>query len=160
VAIRGEALANETGSADFHVPAFTGSGGGSLQNLHPEEGQAKTFKVSTIKLDSLGLEGLDVMKVDVEGAELGVILGGLSTISSSYPTIFIELLRKWMRPFGSSPSQVSDRLIELGYEIFEMHESFSKLVPVLADNTDATNFVFVHKSRKNHFNLIKSFSLD
>ena len=50
----------------------------------------KQFQVSAITLDSLGSRP-DFLKVDVEGAEYDVLLGGKETIARSRPTMLIEL---------------------------------------------------------------------
>jgi FkbM family methyltransferase len=42
--------------AVLHVRKFTGSGGGSLRNLHPEEGKPRTLKVELCDLDSTWTE--------------------------------------------------------------------------------------------------------
>ena len=158
IAIRSEALSDSFGEADFHVPAFTGSGGGSLRDLHPEEGEPRKFKVSLIPFDSLELESIDLMKIDVEGAELDVITGAISSIEKSSPTIFVELLRKWMGPFGSTPSDVSRLLTDRGYSIFEIREQEVVQVPQISGITSSTNFVFVHSSRRRHMSILLSLS--
>jgi|688.fasta_scaffold295990_2 FkbM family methyltransferase len=154
IEVRSEALAESAGEADFYVPPFTGSGGGSLQNLHPDEGKAKKFQVSLIDLDSLGLKNVDLMKIDVEGAELGVIKGCLNSLEASKPTIFIELLRKWMAPFGSNPSDVSKVMVAMGYKIFEVMEDGIAPVDEISSDTPVTNFVFVHRSRPLHLEIL------
>lgn len=149
------ALSDKSEKAEFYVPAFTGSGGGSLRDLHPEEGESYKFTVDVMPLDSLSLEGIDLMKIDVEGAELGVILGGLLAIKSFRPTIFIELLRKWMKPFGSSPADVSDLLIGLGYLVFEVTDDEVIEVAEITQVTQTTNYIFVHPSRPSHLSSIR-----
>lgn len=158
ISIRPEALSDKAGEATFYVPAFTGSGGGSLHDLHPEEGESQKFQVSLIPLDSLNLNGIDLVKIDVEGAELGVIRGGIDSITVSRPTIFIELLRKWMGPFGSSPQDVSELLTKLGYRIFEITEEQLREVRIVSGETSATNFVFVHESRTDHLSILRGLS--
>jgi FkbM family methyltransferase len=158
ISIRKEALSDKTGEASLHVPAFTGSGGGSLQNLHPEEGEPQKFAVSLMPLDSLKLQGIDLMKIDVEGAELSVVMGGITSITSSHPTIFIELLRKWMKPFNSSPTDVAKLLTELGYLIFEVADDQLRELDKISEETLATNFVFVHESRPGHLSILRGFS--
>jgi FkbM family methyltransferase len=155
ITIRQEALSDKSGQAILHVPVLTGSGGGSLQNLHPEEGEPQKVSVSLIPLDSLKLKGIDLMKIDVEGAELSVIRGGITSITNSFPTIFIELLRKWMRPFDSSPSDVSKLLTELGYLIFEVSDQVLRESSEVSEETSATNFVFVHESRPAHLSILR-----
>jgi len=149
------ALSNTSGNAEFFVPVFTGSGGGSLQDLHPEEGSAKVFTVDLRTLDSQIDHSVELMKVDVEGSELTVLQGGINLIGDSKPTIFIELLRKWMKPFGTHPGEVGRLLSSLGYFIFELRETGVGLVSEISDSTSATNFVFVHPSRDNHYEVLK-----
>lgn len=158
ILIRHEALSDQTGEAEFHVPALTGSGGGSLRDLHPEEGESQKFSVKLLPLDSLTLEKIDFMKIDVEGAELAVVKGALRSIRESLPTIFIELLRKWMKPFDSSPQDVSELLLGLGYLSFEVTEEQVEEVVGVSEHTLATNFVFVHKSRTDHLEIIRGVS--
>lgn len=47
--------------------------------------------VPSVRLDDLGLRGVDFIKIDTEGAELPVIRGGLDTIHKNRPTLFIEI---------------------------------------------------------------------
>lgn len=151
ISIEGRALSDQSGHANFFVPAFTGSGGGSLKNLHPEEGSPETFVVELVQLDSFNLSGIDLMKIDVEGNELSVLRGALDSIQDSKPTIFIELLRKWMGPFGSHPQEVVNLLVQFGYQTYEILETALREISVIDEDTKSTNFIFVHSSRKAHF---------
>jgi FkbM family methyltransferase len=152
------ALSNFKGEATFSVPAFTGSGGGSLRNLHPEEGTPSEFTVEVEKLDNLRkrLNGTDLLKIDVEGAEFQLIRGGMEFILEDRPTIVVELLRKWMKPFQSSPQDVIDLLSELNYICFAVSDS--NLIPtsVINDFTIENNFIFCHKDNLNHLELLTS----
>jgi FkbM family methyltransferase len=150
IVIHSEGLSDKTGEGLLHVPAFTGSGGGSLQNLHPEEGDPEKFIVSLRTLDSLNLSGMDLIKIDVEGAELRVVKGAIKSIKEHFPTIFVELLRKWMKPFGTSPRSFGDLLQDMGYLIFEVRHKWIAEVAEMNQETNATNFVFVHESRPGH----------
>lgn len=154
IEVRSEALAESPGEADFYVPLFTGSSGGSLQDLHPDEGKAKKFQVSLIDLDSQGLKNVDLMKIDVEGAELGVLKGSLASIYASKPTIFMELLRKWMAPFDATPGEVSEILVSMGYQVFEILDNGLYQVDQVSRETPATNFVFVHPLRSRHLQIL------
>jgi FkbM family methyltransferase len=79
-------------------------------------------KTEVRTLDSLNLPGLDFMKIDVEGAEGLVILGGAETIKKYRPIIFFE--HNWQtidpkvvgREFVPTPF---DALTKLGYTKFE-----------------------------------------
>jgi len=157
--IRNLAVSNVTsGSVDFFVPKLTGSGGGSMSNLHPEEGEPVVQIVSTTTLDK-ELENfveVDVIKVDVEGSELKVIQGGIQTIRDHSPTIVIELLRKWMEPFGDHPQDVVSLLKDEGYEVYAINELGCELISEITTDTVATNFVFCHWSRLEHLEEIKT----
>jgi FkbM family methyltransferase len=151
------ALSNYSGQADFYIPAFTGSGGGSFQILHPEEGEPITYKVGVKTLDEIVKDnsGIDLIKIDVEGSEYQVILGALNTIKNFKPTIVVELLRKWMRPFESSPQMVLDHLSSLGYSCFAVSNDSIRKVNKIDDLTTETNFIFSHSNNESH-NLILS----
>ena len=86
------------------------------------------------------------IKVDVEGAELSVIRGGIDVIKKNKPVIYIELLRKWGREFGYHPQEVLDLLFVQGYQCFfssKAHELIE--IKEIDENTVATNFLFLDK---------------
>lgn len=106
VKIHSLGLGDKNEKQKLFVPAQTGSGGASLRNLHPEEGHPELVPIEIISLDSLELP-CDIIKIDVEGAELKVVSGALETIESNRPVLIIELLRKWMFEFEKHPYEVS-----------------------------------------------------
>jgi FkbM family methyltransferase len=152
------ALSDFTGDATFSVPAFTGSGGGSLKNLHPEEGLPAEFSVKVEKLDNLRNQtfGADLFKIDVEGAEFQLLQGGIGTIDEEHPTIVVELLRKWMKPFQSSPQDVVDLLARLGYICFAVGNSKLEQIESIDESTSETNFVFCYKENLKHLKLLRN----
>jgi hypothetical protein len=97
------------------------------------------------------------MKIDVEGNELSVLLGSLNSIEKSKPTIFVELLRKWMAPFEAQPQDFVDVLQKRGYACLEIRED--SLVPIseIDETTESTNFIFIHESQTAHLNSIREF---
>jgi FkbM family methyltransferase len=147
----------------MYIPAFTGSGGGSFANLHMEEGAAEEVLVSVKSLDTLVPTNskVDLIKIDVEGFEFEVIQGGLELIQSSKPTIVIELLRKWMKPFGKQPQDVINLLKPLGYEVFSIGSSHLTSIIDIDESTFETNFIFVHTDNSGHLNLLrKNFTIE
>lgn len=152
------ALSNIAGKATFYVPQYTGTGGGSLRNLHPDEGTPETFEVNLETLDSLSLDKIDLIKIDVEGNEMSVIQGAKSTIQRDKPTIFVELLRKWMKPFGAHPQDVVNLLAGEGYLLFEIAENSINRLHQIDENTIPTNFIFIHSANKIHMDLLSEFN--
>lgn len=138
------ALGRGPGLVNFHIPAITGTGGGSLMDLHPEEGAATVIEVEVISLDSLQIEP-SVIKIDVEGNELNVLMGAQDTLKASRPFIVVELLRKWMRAFGHHPQDVVNLLLNLDYEVYAIKSNSIKKISVIDAQTEETNFLFSPK---------------
>lgn len=126
-------------------------------NLHPKEGLPSEGSVRVEKLDNLRekASGADLVKIDVEGAEFRLIQGAIQTLKDTNPIIVIELLRKWMKPFGSTPQDVIDLLIVLDYMCFAIDESSLQLVTVIDAPTLETNFIFCYKGNLRHPNVLK-----
>lgn len=66
----------------------------------------------TVRLDSLDIDGPDLIKIDAEGHELAVIKGAANTIVKNRPMIFYECLH------GSGFDEIYDFLTGLGYAIY------------------------------------------
>ncbi len=69
---------------DYGLPQDFGSFSLLEQNAQPTE----RIKIAT--LDSIGLQRLDLLKIDVEGMEIEVLMGAQATIQRGRPWCFIE----------------------------------------------------------------------
>lgn len=143
-------VGSEPATLSFYLPDFSGSGAASSRNLHPEENSA-VFEAEVTTLDSYfgaaGLDRLDLVKVDVEGAELLVVKGGLATIEAHKPILFLELLRKWSKAFNYHPNDVLSLLRSIGYECFAHDDGVLTRFGEMTDKTVQTNFFFAHPAR-------------
>lgn len=78
----------------------------------------KDIAVELTTIDSLNLEKLDFMKIDVEGYELRVIEGAINTIKKCRPTIVLEC---WSNHSGGvsleHTSSLFKILLDIGYNI-------------------------------------------
>lgn len=106
------AMSKTVGSSRFYVVAGRNTG---LSSLHEQKG-AKEIDVKTTTLDAFvekqHLSRVDLMKVDVEGAEEDVFLGGQSLLSSSSAPDII---------FECHSGATGDALLKsFGYRIFEL----------------------------------------
>jgi FkbM family methyltransferase len=117
------AVAGADGTLRVPVPDYLSAGSyGSLElRARPQTefigqaidySEAATQPIRMLKLDSLGLDRVDVLKVDVEGMEAEVLLGGLEAIAKCRPIMLVE----WIK---SSKSQLRSIFESLGYRIFE-----------------------------------------
>jgi FkbM family methyltransferase len=61
------------------------------------------------------LDRVDFVKVDVDGYELRVVLGGEETFRRHRPALFIEIGKASMEEIGDDPLELACRLWELGY---------------------------------------------
>jgi FkbM family methyltransferase len=84
------AVADEAGETEVWAPG-SGRGMEGVSSLTPREPGAVAVAVRQVTVDGLGVEGLDFMKVDVEGHELGVLRGAAETVARDRPVILLEL---------------------------------------------------------------------
>lgn len=116
------ALAAEAGSAEFTQVTSNMQLSG-LRNRSFAGEETTTFEVEIKRLDDIVDPELEIalIKIDVEGAELGVFQGGLETIRRARPTLVFEHGIGGADHFGTKPSDVHDLLAkELGYRIFDI----------------------------------------
>lgn len=109
---------------------------------------ADTFEeVVCLTLDELvngSTDRVDVIKCDVEGAELGVLRGAVSTLERYRPTLLLEVDERWARRYGNTGADVFDFLAARGYT----YERFvnGRLVPASGsparDLGQGSNFLF------------------
>jgi FkbM family methyltransferase len=132
------------------IPRFTGTGGASFKNLHNDEGESIQIKVPVDALDDLIKVEPDLIKIDVEGSELNVLKGGARTIKLSKPTVVVELLRKWMKPFGHTPQMFLNIMLEQNYRCYAISKDHLYEIHKIDDSTTETNFIFVHDLQEEH----------
>ncbi|MEJ2855931.1 MULTISPECIES: FkbM family methyltransferase [unclassified Saccharothrix] len=65
-----------------------------------------------------GIERLDFVKADVEGAELRVLQGGTETIERFRPKLLLEIEERHLARFGYRAEDVVEWLAERGYRMF------------------------------------------
>lgn len=146
------AFSMSEGKVDLHVPLISGSSASSMCELHPEELNSIESVVS-VKLDNFIFEfmagGLDLIKIDVEGAELLVLESGWDSISKFKPVIFAELLRKWSAKFGYKPETLKKKIEALGYTCFEiLPNNRISVIHEIDELTVSTNFLFIPDTKK------------
>jgi FkbM family methyltransferase len=80
-----------------------------------------TMPIPTVTLDTYCAEtGVrpDLVKIDVEGAELLVLQGAGHLLSESHPSLIVAVHPYWL-PRGQSPAQLRELLTAHGYTIFD-----------------------------------------
>lgn len=106
--------------------------------LHWEGDQMRrTTEVRTLPLDSVLLESplrVDLMKLDVEGAESRVLGGAAKTIEASKPVLFTEAL--------------SDHALAVQFSQLALHGYGDPLAVISANVSDSRNFVWIHPKKR------------
>ena len=103
---------------------------------------AGSVSVNSVKLEEFFKnKGIvpDVIKVDVEGAEMNVLIGMRQTLRNYKPILFLEIHPSNLCYFNTSTSAILSLLTENGYRIFEIEnmrtqESKKRLKPLLKNS--------------------------
>ena len=97
----------------------------TLNSLHrpgPEH-QVREVSVQTMRVDYYlelaELRGVDILKVDTEGAELEVFSGAENLLTNVRPFIICEVLDVTTKKWGYPARAIIERLAERGYEWFD-----------------------------------------
>ena len=107
---------------ELYIPDIGVSGSFAL---HPFDRSYRAMSVETRTLDDYveaqGLERLDFVKADIEGAELGLLQGAKRTLSRFGPVLMLEVQRSSTTLFGYEPSAVFRELEPFGYSAFTVN---------------------------------------
>jgi FkbM family methyltransferase len=113
------AVSKVTGRAGLYLDSESWAHSMSAGNItHP----AGSLEVDTVRLDDLFARGLlgetvDLMKIDVQGAEALVCEGAAGLLRRARPTLLMELEPKSLRNMGADPRRWLNSLHEYGYAI-------------------------------------------
>jgi FkbM family methyltransferase len=90
------------------------------------------LKVSTLTLDTYAedtaVDQLSLVKIDVEGAEVDVLIGAENVIRRFRPVLAIEYNSGTLRRNGTSVYALDELLESYGYDRFLYYERFSRFV--------------------------------
>ncbi|WP_297967367.1 FkbM family methyltransferase [uncultured Anaerovibrio sp.] len=89
------------------------------------------------------IDRVNFIKIDVEGNEKNVLLGGAEVLKKYHPTVYCEMLRKHAARFGYHPNEIIEYMQSLGYSCYTLHDG--ELIPFaeMTEETVETNFFFV-----------------
>lgn len=118
------ALAAAQGESSFqyvvNAPAYSGLKQRRYDIKSPE---IKEIKVALHRLDDIlpSYLQIDFVKIDVEGAEMGVLKGGLHTIAKWKPLVLFEFGKGASDYYGTQPAELYDLLTrEAGLQVFSL----------------------------------------
>ena len=143
-------VADGDGQAELKVCEYGHEGQNTLGDFAHRVKQEGTQGVSLVKLDSYfaahPVTRIDLIKIDVEGAEERVLRGTLETLKRFRPVLLMEMNDASLRLQGSSCSDVAE-LIESGeYCIYSFDSATGKLV-VAQEGNYSDNVVAVPREK-------------
>ena len=107
-------------------------------------GQSVPMTTVDALVASRGLERVDFVKCDVEGAELLVFRGAIHTLTTYQPIVFCEIEDRWMR-YGYSSADVTEFFANLGFSMFV--SDGRQLLPTETIRPGYNNYFFYPRHR-------------
>lgn len=109
-----------------------------LNSIYKEEGMLLAENIVVVKMDDWCLEHkinkIDLIKIDIEGAELFALQGAEETLRRLQPKMIVEVNQKTCLRAGYTARQLVDFILKLGYQIYNIdHLGQTKLVTDLDD---------------------------
>jgi FkbM family methyltransferase len=158
------AIGNKDGYLDFFIPKNKkgwSSNGASLKEKEINLGIK--HNVVSRKLDSLEINNVGLIKIDVEGFEKQVLEGASKTINDFKPNLIIE--NEWIHQ--KNPGELFDSIYDLDYEIFyvnsklkleKTNQQFNIIEAQKNPNQKKIgyiqNFICIHKESLSHYKSI------
>lgn len=138
----GSLVVSSTSVKTAHLLPATGS--------HSEVGPVRNLCVGVSTLDDVfaqsGLSRLDLVKIDVDGGEYDVLLGGENTFVKHHPHILFEYSPANYSGSGVDLGMVQQFLKRWGYNLYFIHDfrgHFSHLSPITKDSVPDGNLLAV-----------------
>jgi len=118
------ALGESCADAELYIACPDNVGQSSFRRPHNYSGKAITVSCRTLDdyVDEHRI-AVNIIKIDVEGAELSVLQGATRILSGSVkPCLIIEFWEEFQREYGSSCAEMASFLIAHGYKLFWITE--------------------------------------
>ena len=110
----------------------------------------RVTKVPVTTLDiyskQVGLKRLDLLKIDVEGAELFVLRGAREVLSNLRPAVLFEVGYRNLRPYAILPSDIFRFLDDIGYRVMDLTNRTLSEVEFSHASVDEHEFIAMPKT--------------
>lgn len=142
------------------------SGASIIENFRTNKERYKEiYAVPVMPADDIlckeNIPAINFVKVDVEGAELDVMMGFKETLQRFYPIIIMEILPVYTleNENGKMRKERQDKLLKLmfslGYKLFLIHEKETRLEPIedipVHGDMSRTNYLFIPSNEVKSF---------
>jgi len=116
------------GSFELKQKANTEFIGQTIDYAHP------TKKVPQVTLDSMGLQRVDLIKIDVEGMEEEVLQGAKGLINQFHPIMLIESIKSDTAALNAFLEQTGYTIFSIGINLLAVHKDDSSLQSIIIQN--------------------------
>jgi len=149
------AIGDNDGYAKLRIPKNRkgwSSNGASVANIDINNGIEYTVEIR--KVDTLNIQNIGLIKIDVEGFEIDVLNGSINTLKNQKPNLIIEneIIH------NSRPYEIFELMEDIGYKIFYVDNSKNltrikddfnfvrnQMNPGNKDYNYIQNFIFLHE---------------
>lgn len=126
-----------------------GSAVASMKNLlNTEKAIPSSCKFKSIDqiCSEQKLTSLDIMKIDIEGAELLALKGADLALKNFKPILLVEIVREWCQAFNYVHSEIFELLYSYGYQSYvSKNNGLSEVTPAHEHVDGKYNYFFLHK---------------
>jgi FkbM family methyltransferase len=132
------AVADQSGKKQFFFATSQDIGSNSLSRpsaLH-DSGRSTEVRCTTVDqyLLQRNIPHVDVMKIDIEGAELPMLAGATKLLHrEDAPVILVEFEAERQKAFGNSCAALADALTDCGYQLFRAEGAMTEYHPSTSD---------------------------
>lgn len=127
------AVGSSNGRARLRIAEDRHAGTNTLGQFIYDVREVASEEVSIRTVDDivaeLGLQRVDVIKADIEGGELAMLLGARETLLRFRPALFLEISPDALRAQGGTPDDVTEFLRTLNYRASVLDNASAALRP-------------------------------
>jgi len=124
---------------------------GNITHPAAQDGDFKQVEVSLDTIDNYvtdkEINRLDLIKIDVEGAELMVLKGAEETLKRYRPQIICEFSDLTTKGFGYQAKEIFDWLVQKGYRAYRITNQGDILAELGKEHYDYDNLLFTIEAR-------------
>ena len=130
VVVEPVACSDSDGMLEFFAANEENAGASSLSKANAAQAGpvAHSYRVRARRLDDIvresGVSRVDVMKIDVEGAELLVLKGAGDTLDRFHPVVAVELIEEQLKRMGTSSADVIAFFRTHGYAVRHVYDEY------------------------------------
>ena len=146
--IRQLGLSDERGETTFNYVKSNPLYSGIKKRSYPgkESIEELVIKVYTLDHQLFQSPRVDLIKIDVEGAELNVLKGGINTITKFNPVIVFEYEQGASDVYGVTPAEIWSFFDKVKYSIYTLKNFIDNPLPL-----SFSKFTEIYNSNDEHF---------